>query len=278
MLEGEDVDPQYVQLEIMDVFPHDHPLLDKDPDYSDMAREMSKTLNDIVKNSYEGDEKIRGYMFVFDASNKNTFDSLSCLIETIKEIEKSDRKGKKSVMYTPKKILIANKKDLKKKKGSVLDKADMKKLDGIRYKEVSAMTNNGVYEAFKMVVSDIHNCNILHKEYFDREKQRNKDIDNENYNRDDVGYNLFDRKLQDNMSNRPERKNTGLIGMLPFFGCYGVNNLFKYMIQARDDDEGDEEEEIISDGGGNLEDPENQDLDDDIKVEKGQDGKNCILF
>lgn len=169
MLEGEDVEPQFVQLEIMDVFPHDHPLLDSDPDANDIAREMSKTLNDIVKNNYEGDEKIRGYMFVFDASNKYTFDSLSCLIETIREIEKSDRRGKKLMLYTPKKILIANKRDLKKKK-VVLDKNDMKKLDGIRYKEVSALTNQGVYEAFKVLVSDIHNCNILHKEYFDREK------------------------------------------------------------------------------------------------------------
>ena len=140
MLEGEDVEPQFVQLEIMDVFPHDHPLLDSDPDANDVAREMSRTLNDIVKNNYEGDEKIRGYMFVFDASNKYTFDSLSCLLETIRDIEKSDRRGKKLMLYTPKKILIANKRDLKKKK-VVLDKNDMKKLDGIRYKEVSALTN-----------------------------------------------------------------------------------------------------------------------------------------
>lgn len=55
-------------------------------------------------------------MFVYDASNKFTFDTLSCLIETIKEIEKSERRGKKAMMYSPKKLVIGNKKDLKRKK------------------------------------------------------------------------------------------------------------------------------------------------------------------
>jgi hypothetical protein len=91
--------------------------LDKDPDFNDLAREMSVTLNDFVKNNYESIfSKIHGYMFVYDASNKYTFDTLSCLIETIKEIEKSERRGKKVINYTPKKIVIGNKKDMKRKK------------------------------------------------------------------------------------------------------------------------------------------------------------------
>lgn len=79
-------------------------------------------------------------MFVFDASNKYTFDTLTCLIETIKEIEKSERRGKKAMLYAPKKIVIGNKKDLKKKK-TMLEKTDLKKLEGMRFREVSALTN-----------------------------------------------------------------------------------------------------------------------------------------
>jgi hypothetical protein len=67
----------------------------------------------MVKN--EGHE-IHGYLFVYDASNKYTFDTLSCLIETIKEIERSERKGNKNLIYTPIKMVLGNKKDLKKKK------------------------------------------------------------------------------------------------------------------------------------------------------------------
>lgn len=116
MFEDEDVEPQYVELELIDVFPHDHPLLDKDPDYNDLARDMSITLNDIVKNNGEANTKIHAYIFVFDASNKQTFDTLCALIETIKEIEKSERRGKKAMLYSPWKMIIGNKKDLKRKK------------------------------------------------------------------------------------------------------------------------------------------------------------------
>lgn len=105
----------------MDVFPHDHPLLNQDEDYNELAKEMSQTLNSIVKNPKHD---IDGYVFVFDASNKYTFDTLSCLIETIKEIEKSDRRGQKLMLYSPKKLVIGNKKDLKKKKHVTLEKAD----------------------------------------------------------------------------------------------------------------------------------------------------------
>lgn len=113
----------------MDVFPHDHPLLDKEPDFSELAKEMSLKLNNIVKNPKDKEnERIHGYMFVYDASNKYTFETLTCLIETIKEIEKSERRGKKTVDYTPKKILVANKKDLKKKKQGV-ELKDIKKLE-----------------------------------------------------------------------------------------------------------------------------------------------------
>lgn len=140
IFEEEDVEPQYVELEILDVFPHDHPLLDKDPGYSDLAREMSMTLNDIVKNAGDATTKIHAYMFIFDASNKYTFDTLCALIETIKEIEKSERRGKKAMLYSPWKMVIGNKKDLKKKK-TILERSDAKKLEGMRYKEVSALTN-----------------------------------------------------------------------------------------------------------------------------------------
>ena len=85
-------------------------------------------------------EKIHAYVFVFDASNKLTFETMTCLIETIKEIEKSDRRGKKNMLYEPKKMVIGNKKDLKKKK-SVLEKNDLKKLENMRFREVSALTN-----------------------------------------------------------------------------------------------------------------------------------------
>jgi hypothetical protein len=89
------------------------------------------------------------------------------MIETIKEIEKNEKRGKKKqIEFYPKKLIIGNKKDLKKKKG-VLEKSDIKKLDGIKLREVSALTNQGVQEAFKLLIHDIHHDPILHKAYLD---------------------------------------------------------------------------------------------------------------
>lgn len=40
---------------------------------------------------------------------------------------------------------------------------------------MSALTNKGVLEAFKVLVSDIDSCHILAKEFYDKEKSKNKD-------------------------------------------------------------------------------------------------------
>lgn len=76
---------------------------------------------------------------------------MMCMIETINELEKSKKKGagvksgkdkKGASAYFPKKIVIGNKKDLRKNLAAgVLEKADIQALDGIKIKEVSALTN-----------------------------------------------------------------------------------------------------------------------------------------
>jgi len=87
---------------------------------------MNETLNAIVKNNLETvpdllpnphtknsiEHKIHAYLYVYDASNKNTWETLKCMIETVKEIEKSERRGHKSLIFTPIKIILGNKKDL----------------------------------------------------------------------------------------------------------------------------------------------------------------------
>jgi len=104
---------EYVLVNIIDSFPHDHPLLEKDPGVYEDAEEMRRKLDHIVKNDFTENE-IDGYMFVYDSSNRNTYLNLLCLIETMREIEKSKMKGKTQLAYVPKKIVVGNKKDLKK--------------------------------------------------------------------------------------------------------------------------------------------------------------------
>jgi len=39
----------------------------------------------------------------------------------------------------------------------VIDKNDIKALEGIKIKEVSALTNQGIADAFKVLISDLNN-------------------------------------------------------------------------------------------------------------------------
>jgi len=149
---------------------------------------MNIVLNALVKNDLKGHfgvpkkqamqdtvrDKIHGYIYVYDASNKNTFSTLSCMIETIKEIEKSERRGVKAVVYTPKKLVLGNKKDLVSRtlaESNKVDRDALTKLEVNKHRLVSALTNHGVQESFRTLIIDIHTCNILNKELLDLDKK-----------------------------------------------------------------------------------------------------------
>lgn len=125
---------------MIDTFPHDHPLLDQNPEFNDLAAEMSDTLNAILKNDNEHD-KIHGFMFVYDSSNKATFDTMCQMIDVVKEIERSERRGKKvHGVFNTSKVVVGTKRD-RKKRGEGPRKNDFKKVESMRIKEVSALTN-----------------------------------------------------------------------------------------------------------------------------------------
>ena len=172
------VDPLYVEIEILDVFPHDHPLLDEEPDYNELSKEMSITLNSIIKNDNEQD-KIDGFMFVYDSSNRQTFETMTTMVDTIKEIEKSERRGKKQQgIFVPAKVIVGNKRDLK-RRGEGPTNQDFKKVEGIRIREVSSLTNNGVNELFKWMIQEIHQDPVKHLEIHNKEKEKNKNNQDE---------------------------------------------------------------------------------------------------
>ena len=150
---------------------------------------MTDTLNAIVKNNLEStpelctvpqgkstiEHRIHGFIYVYDASNRNTWETLKCMIETVREIERSERRGQKNLVFTPIKMIFGNKKDLLTKKISQqnqIDKQEFQKLEVKRHKLVSSMTNSGVSEAFRAIINDLHSDNILQKEFFDLDKKK----------------------------------------------------------------------------------------------------------
>ena len=74
-------------------------------------------------------------MFVYDASNKRTFESMMCMVEVISELEKAKKKGQsvkkggskkseKNTAFFPKMIVVGNKKDLRKDRNAGVIKED----------------------------------------------------------------------------------------------------------------------------------------------------------
>ena len=89
---------------------------------------------------------------------------MMCMVNTILALEKANKKGtggkvggkKEMPRFFPKMMVVGNKKDLRKNAEiGLVDKEDIKELvvEGIRIKEVSALTNYGISDAFKVLVN-----------------------------------------------------------------------------------------------------------------------------
>ena len=88
------------------------------------------------------------------------------MLEVISELEKAKKKGqgvkqgsKKSgpEPFFPRKIVVGNKRDLKKNRDAgIIKEEDISQLDGIKIKEVSALTNQGISDVFKTLIQDLN--------------------------------------------------------------------------------------------------------------------------
>lgn len=160
---------------------------------------MNSTLEALIKNKIEGrfgvpdpdnkqqetpkdgkappvpiDRKIHGYIYVYDCSTLNTFETLLSLISTVRNYERSEGRGKKEQAFTPLKMVLANKFDLLPYRESTekIKKEELSQLEIKKHKFVSALSNQGVSEAFRSFIEDIHAHSILSKEMNECEKSR----------------------------------------------------------------------------------------------------------
>ena len=90
---------------------------------------MQNKLSSIIQNQDKSENKrevaYHAFVFVYDASDRDSFKKTIKIIEAIRDQENSKRKGLKSgsQTYFPKKIILGNKKDMKLRK-QVLQKKD----------------------------------------------------------------------------------------------------------------------------------------------------------
>ena len=190
----------------------------------------------MVRSPYEIEDiknmidRVHGYIFVYDSSNKRTFTSMMCMLETIVDLENSKRKsqgkgGGKAPpkFFYPKKIVVGNKKDLRRnKEAGIIGENDIKMLGDIRIKEVSALTNWGISEVLKLLVTDMNNDKSFDKV---QEKEYNKrllDIKNQGKTQ---GNNEDEQEADNDIGNEKEQggtiKHDDAKGGQGFFSCCG---------------------------------------------------------
>ena len=87
---------------------------------------------------------------MFDKSNKSSFQSVSCLLETLHELQKQYQKSDN--FYRPSIIVIGNKADLKANpQGGILKTEDIREIREMGYKVgfISAQKNLGCNECLE---------------------------------------------------------------------------------------------------------------------------------
>ena len=145
---------------------------------------MREALKQVLETPYTDDQvkktaidkgddldfaRVHAFIFMFDCSNKRTYESLICIMNTIYMLEKGKSKGaggkagkKGQQPFFPKKIVVGNKKDLKVNRdaGGTINKEDINKLlemfPNIKVKEVSALTNLNISEVFQTLVKELN--------------------------------------------------------------------------------------------------------------------------
>ena len=151
-----------VLIQIDDLFPINHPsLLDPQEEHSENRQVFeyiveNKRRNELIKqrNPIFLEKAVDGIIFVFDISNKQSFELIEKMMKYIYNKEKE--RGREKHPRLTQKILVGNKNDLS--KISVIKNHEIervKKVFGVEYFKTSALYNKGVDNVFKGICKEI---------------------------------------------------------------------------------------------------------------------------
>lgn len=147
---------QYCLIHVEDLFPINHPFL-QDPGQSPEAKKMCEQYDLILENKRENKKKssekalykehpIHAYMYVFDLTEKSTFDEIERIIDYIHTREEKEAGKKKA--GTAVKILVGTKKDLQRSVIPPQRIEQVKKKYNLMFRKVSAIENSEVKDVF----------------------------------------------------------------------------------------------------------------------------------
>ena len=206
------------------------------------------------KQKIEIYDRIHAYVFVFDSSNKKTFDNMMCVIETILELIKSKQRSaqKDKPPFIPKMLCLGNKWDLRENKS----KGELKKKDiislqdnmKIRVKFVSALKNYEIKESMKILITDLHNDQQLTKSNKDQIDKINAKLKQEKADKKKDDENEQEETKDDDKDKKQSIKNPDATDNGG--GCFGCCGPRKDEEETDSDEPKDEQEE---DEGDNAE-------------------------
>jgi GTPase SAR1 family protein len=159
---------QYCMMQIEDLFPINHPMLqvgDSESEESPLIKYYDQVLGNKRSEKKKPNDKplfketiIHGYMYVYDVTSKASFDEVCKVIEYIHTREEKEAGKKKSGKAA--KILVGTKIDCLASHEINSKVESFKKKYGLLSRKVSALTNSEIKEAFLDLARNALDSNV----------------------------------------------------------------------------------------------------------------------
>jgi len=176
-LTDSDGEKRHILLQIEDVFPINHPDLQGEGGIDGKNQDLDKILdNPIPEESMTAEtyaylsRPIHCYVYVFDKSERSSFEEVQRLAEYV--YKREDRVIGRKKQVKPIKFLVANKADLDPFHGAENEARRAAKKFGLIYSETSAVTNTGVEDLFLDIAKAVMASGIFKSKEEEEERKR----------------------------------------------------------------------------------------------------------
>lgn len=179
-LTDSDGEKRHILLHIEDLFPINHPDLQRGGEIEGKSATLDKILDNPIPEESKINETyayikrpIHCYVYVFDKSEKSSFDEIQRMAEYV--FKREDRVIGRKKQIKPTKFLVANKSDLDPFHGAENEARRAAKKYGLIYTETSAVTNTGVQDLFYDIAKAVVASGIFKSEEDVERRKRQKE-------------------------------------------------------------------------------------------------------
>ena len=176
-LTDSDGEKRHILLQIEDVFPINHPDLQADGGIDGKNQSLDRILDNPIPEESKTAETyaylsraIHCYVYVFDKSERSSFEEVTRLAEYV--YKREDRVIGRKKQVKPVKFLVGNKADLDPFHGAENEARRTAKKFSLVYTETSAVTNTGVEDLFLGIAKAVMASGIFKSKEEEEERKR----------------------------------------------------------------------------------------------------------